>query len=182
VTDLGLTERVYSVRFIQDKGYVVTFRQIDPFYVLDLSDPKNPQLKGELKIPGYSSYLHPIDKDSLVGIGKEGNNVKLSLFDVQNPQNPLEVDKYDLDEYYSEALSNHHAFLMDYENEIFFMPGSQGGYIFSYTNNTLSLKRVVADIRARRALFIDEYLYIAGDDVIVVLDMKNWEEVNRLSF
>ncbi|MDP1629435.1 MAG: beta-propeller domain-containing protein, partial [bacterium] len=72
VKDMGLAERIYSVRFIEDKGYAVTFRETDPFYVLDLADPKNPALKGELKIPGYSAYLHPITKDKILGIGKEG--------------------------------------------------------------------------------------------------------------
>ncbi|MBN1168541.1 beta-propeller domain-containing protein [Candidatus Woesebacteria bacterium] len=182
VKDLGLTERIYSVRFIQDKGYVVTFRQIDPFYVLDLSDPRSPQLKGELKIPGYSSYLHPIDDDNLIGVGKEGSNVKLSMFNVSNPENPLEVAKYDLDEYYSDVLNNHRAFLMDYENKIFFISGSRGGYVFSYANQTFSLERAVSNISAKRALFINDYLYVVGDEAVVVLNMDNWEEVNRLTY
>jgi len=62
VKDLGLTEGIYSARFIKNKGYLVTFRQTDPFYVLDLSKPEKPELKGQLKIPGHSSYLHPIEK------------------------------------------------------------------------------------------------------------------------
>ena len=109
VLDLGLTERIYSVRFIQDKGYVVTFRQIDPFYVLDLSDPENPALKGELKIPGYSSYLHPITKDKILGIGKEGSNVKISLFDVKDPENPSEAAKYTLQEFNHSAPEPGHS-------------------------------------------------------------------------
>ena len=88
VVDLGQGERIYSVRFIEDKGYVVTFKQVDPFYVLDLSDPMNPEKKGELKIPGYSSYLHPITKDKILGIGEENNKVKISLFDVSDPADP----------------------------------------------------------------------------------------------
>lgn len=182
VKDLGLTERIYSVRFIADKGYIVTFRQIDPFYVLDLSDPKNPVLKGELKIPGYSGYLHPINKNSIIGVGMESGNVKLSLFNVENSENPLEVSKYNLDEYHSEAVTNHHAFLMDPENEIFFMPGGNGGYIFSFSGNQLSLKRVVTDVSAKRAVYINDYLYIAGDDKLVVINLDGYEEVNRLSF
>ena len=73
VQDLGKSEQIYSVRFIQDKGYVVTFRQTDPFYVLDLTNPNSPRLRGELKIPGFSSYLHPISKDEILGIGREGS-------------------------------------------------------------------------------------------------------------
>lgn len=180
VKDLGLEERIYSVRFIEDKGYLVTFRQIDPFFVLDLSDPKNPELKGELKIPGYSSYLHPITKDKILGIGKEGSKVKISLFDVASPENPAETAKYTLDEYWSDILNTHHAFLLDKKHQIFFLPGSRGGYVFSYKDFQLELIRAVSDIRARRAVYIDDYLYIIGDDEIVVLNEIDWEEVNSL--
>lgn len=180
IFDLGLGERVYSARFIEDKGYLVTFKQIDPFFVLDLSDPKNPQVKGELKIPGYSSYLHPISKDKILGIGKEGSKIKVSLFDVSSADNPAEVDKYTLDEYWSDILTTHHAFLLDKDNEVFFLPGSKGGYIFSYKKNELSLTKAVADIRARRAVYINNYLYIIGEDELVVLNEADWEQVNQL--
>jgi uncharacterized secreted protein with C-terminal beta-propeller domain len=182
VMDLGLTERIYSVRFIQDKGYVVTFRQIDPFYVLDLSDPANPQLKGELKIPGYSSYLHPITKDKILGVGKEGSYVKISMFDVSSPDNPTEISKYTMTEYWSDILNTHHAFLLDDKHEIFFLPGSKGGYVFSYENDGLELLKAVSDISARRAIYIEDYLYIIGDDEVVVLDENTWEQVNDLEF
>ena len=182
VKDLGITERIYSVRFIADKGYVVTFRQIDPFYVLDLSDPYNPELKGELKIPGYSSYLHPINKDRILGMGKEGSKVKVSLFDVELASNPKEADKYLLDEYWSDVLNTHHAFLLDAKHKIFFLPGSRGGYIFSYANDKLKLERAVSGIAAKRAIYINDYLYIVGEDKIIVLDETNWEEINNLKF
>ncbi|MFH1457418.1 MAG: beta-propeller domain-containing protein [Patescibacteria group bacterium] len=182
VLGMGLTERIYSVRFIQDKGYVVTFRQTDPFYVLDLSDPKKPEIKGELKIPGYSSYLHPVGGDQILGIGKEDQKVKLSLFDVADSENPFEQDKYILDEYYSEILNNHHAFLMDDKHKIFFIPGSQGGYIFSYADNKLKLIKAINEVQAKRALFIDDYLYIITDNNLVVLDENNWERVGKLEF
>lgn len=182
VIDLGLTERIYSVRFIQDKGYVVTFRQIDPFYVLDLSSPTNPELKGELKIPGYSSYLHPITADKILGIGKEGSYVKVSLFDVSSPENPVERDKYSLTEYWSDILDTYHAFLLDDKHKIFFLPGSNGGYVFSYENDKLSMVKAVSEIRARRAVYIDDYLYIIGDNKVVVLDENTWDKVNELEF
>ncbi|HKZ45714.1 MAG TPA: beta-propeller domain-containing protein [archaeon] len=180
VLDLGLGERIYSVRFLQDKGYVVTFKQVDPFFVLDLSNPANPELKGELKIPGYSSYLHPITKDKILGIGKEDQNVKISLFDVSSAENPQEVDHYSLSEYWSEILNTHHAFLLDDKHEVFFLPGSIGGYVFSYENNNLELKKAVSDISAKRAVYIDDYLYIIGEDKIVVLDENNWSTVKDL--
>lgn len=182
VLDMGLTERVYSVRFIEDKGYIVTFRQIDPFYVLDLSDPQNPEIKGELKIPGYSSYLHPINKDKILGIGKEGSKVKISLFDVSDPTNPTEAAKYTLDEYWSDVLNTHHAFLLDDKHEVFFLPGSRGGYIFSYKGDELKLLKAVSEVSARRAIYINDYMYIVGDSVLVVLNESDWTEVNKLEF
>ncbi|MFN3301628.1 MAG: beta-propeller domain-containing protein [Patescibacteria group bacterium] len=180
VYDLGLTERIYSVRFLEDKGYLVTFRQTDPFYVLDLTDPTKPSLKGELKIPGYSSYLHPITKDKILGIGKEGNQVKISLFEVSNPEKPIEIAKYNLDEYWSDILNTHHAFLLDNKHEIFFLPGSKGGYIFSYKDNKLELKKAIVGISARRAIYINDYLYIISDNKITVLNEINWEKINEL--
>ncbi|MBL7156027.1 MAG: beta-propeller domain-containing protein [Candidatus Pacebacteria bacterium] len=182
IKDLGLTERIYSARFIQDKGYIVTFRQIDPFYVLDLSNPNNPELKGELKIPGYSSYLHPISNNQILGIGKEDWQVKISLFDVSSAENPKELDKYILDESWSDVLSTHHAFLLDSKHNIFFMPGSRGGYVFSYKNNKLELIKVISDISAKRAIYLDDYLYVIGDNKIVVLNEIDWKEVNKLEF
>jgi len=180
IQDLGLTERVYSARFIGDVGYVVTFRQTDPFYVLDLSDPRNPEMTGELKIPGYSSYLHPIDADTVVGIGKEGSRVKVSLFDVSDPTNPREADKYELSEYWSDVLNTHHAFLHDAKHGVFFMPGSKGGYIFSYEGAKLKMVKAVGNVNALRAVYLDDYMYIIGRDAIVVLDEADWERVGEL--
>jgi uncharacterized secreted protein with C-terminal beta-propeller domain len=182
VKNLGKGEKIYSVRFIEDKGYVVTFKQIDPFFVLDLSDPGKPELKGELKIPGYSSYLHPITKDKILGIGKEDSNVKISLFNVEQPQNPTEVSKYTLDEYWSDILNTHHAFLLDEKHEVFFLPGGKGGYIFSYKHNELGLTRAVSEIMAKRAIYINDYLYIIGEDKITVLNEMDWSDVNELEF
>ncbi|MBC7074406.1 beta-propeller domain-containing protein, partial [Candidatus Parcubacteria bacterium] len=182
IQDLGLGERIYSARFIEDKGYLVTFRETDPFFVLDLSDPKNPTLKGQLKIPGYSSYLHPISKDKILGIGREDWKVKISLFDVSVPENPKELAKYILDESWSDILSTHHAFLLDTKHEIFFLPGTQGGYIFSFQNDNLVLKKAVSGISAKRAIYIDDYLYIIGENKIVVLDEIGWQKIQELEF
>lgn len=94
-------ERIYSVRFMQDRAYIVTFDRIDPLYVIDLADPAKPRIAGELEIPGFSNYLHPIGSDKLLGVGKEaavnkyGNTidlgVKVSLFDVADISQPKEV-------------------------------------------------------------------------------------------
>lgn len=180
VTDLGLTERIYSTRFVEDKAFVVTFRQTDPFYVLDLSDPRNPKMSGELKIPGFSSYLHPISNDLILGVGQENGKVKLSLFDVSNPSNPIERDKYNIDDYWSEVQSTHHAFQIDKKFSVFFLPGGKGGYIFSYSGGKIELTKAISNITARRALYINNYFYVVGDNKIVVLNEANWEKVNEL--
>jgi len=179
VLDLGVGERIYSVRFIGERGYVVTFKQTDPFYVLDLSDAENPQKQGELKIPGFSSYLHPLKNNLILGVGQENNQVKLSVFDVGNPSEPKEVEKYNLDEYWTEVQNNHHAFLNDPEKEVFFIPGGKGGYIFSYKNG-LSLTKAVADYSVKRALYINNYFYIVGDNKISVFNQGDWNLVNSL--
>ncbi|MFA4880283.1 MAG: beta-propeller domain-containing protein [Candidatus Doudnabacteria bacterium] len=182
VQDLGISERIYAVRFIEDKGYVVTFKETDPFYVLDLSNPEKPVMAGELKIPGYSGYLHPITKDKILGIGEENGKVKISFFDVSTAANPKELDKYLLDEYHSAILETHHAFLMDKKHNIFFLPGEKGGYIFSYRDEKLKLVKAVSEFNVERAIYLDDYLYIISGSKITVLNETNWETVKELSF
>jgi inhibitor of cysteine peptidase len=183
IKDLGLTERIYSVRFIGDKGYVVTFRQVDPFYVLDLSSPTNPKMTGELKIPGYSAYLHPLEGNLILGVGRdESGNVKLSLFDVSNPSSPVEKSKYVMDEYYSDVLNDPRAFLQDQKHQVFFIPGSQAGYVFSYSGNSIELKKAVTDYSPLRAVYINDYMYLLGADGLTVLDENTWEIVKQLEY
>jgi len=180
VTGLGRDERIYSVRFMGELAYVVTFKEIDPFFVLDMSDPKNPSLKGELKIPGYSSYLHPLSDNLILGVGKEDQYVKLSLFDVANPQNPVEISSLLLDEFYSEILSNHHAFLADRDNQLVFIPGSRGGYVVSYENQDLKLQKAFDQTGTKRGLYLDQYFYLVASGQLRVFDIDNWEEVNQI--
>jgi uncharacterized secreted protein with C-terminal beta-propeller domain len=117
VGGLGKGERVYAVRFVGDVGYVVTFRQIDPLYTLDLAVPERPRVLGELKIPGYSAYLHPVGDDLLLGVGQDATEegrplgTQLSLFDVSNLNRPTRLHKTSLGLGWSEAESDHHAFL-----------------------------------------------------------------------
>jgi len=182
VEDLGKTERIYSVRFIEDRGYVVTFRQTDPFYVLDLSKGNSPQLTGELKIPGYSSYLHPLETHLILGIGRE-QQVKLSLFDVSDPMAPKEISKYELaGEYWSEALDNHHAFLQDPKYKIFFLPGSRGGYVLSYKDQSLSLVKALEAPSVKRGLYLNDYLYIVSDSGITSFKEGSWEKIGEFIY
>lgn len=128
VEGLAPEERIYSVRYIDDMAYVVTFKQVDPLFAIDLSDPANPKVMGQLKVPGFSEYLHPIDGDTLLGLGyntkttPEGTTVtdglKLSLFDVGDPLNPTETQVYPLGGRQSESLAlyTHQAF-MSYDSQ-----------------------------------------------------------------
>lgn len=93
-------EDIYSVRLLGDRGYIVTFQKTDPLYVLDLSNPEDPRVTGELVIDGYSDYLHPVGDDLLIGVGKDSVNdgrtawyqgIKIALFDVSDPSNPAEI-------------------------------------------------------------------------------------------
>ena len=117
VGGLGKGERVYSVRFVGDTGYVVTFRQVDPLYTLDLSQPERPRVLGELKIPGYSAYLHPIGEDLLLGVGQDADEdgraqgTQLSIFDVSDLRKPTRLHTEHLGRGWSEAEHDHHAFL-----------------------------------------------------------------------
>jgi uncharacterized secreted protein with C-terminal beta-propeller domain len=117
VGGLGRGERIYAVRFVGDRGYVVTFRQVDPLYVVDLADPAAPRVAGELKIPGYSAYLHPVGDDLLLGVGQDATEqgqrlgLQASLFDVSNPSRPSRLDAHALGMATSEVEYDHHAFL-----------------------------------------------------------------------
>ena len=113
-----------------DRLYLVTFRQVDPFFVIDLSgDP--PKVLGELKLPGFSNYLHPYDQDHIIGIGKETSDngaqtlgVKMALFDVSDVSSPKAVDTYQIGgpQTESEALNDHKAFLFDREKNVLSIP------------------------------------------------------------
>ncbi len=111
VTGLGTGQRIYAVRFLADKGYVVTFRQVDPLYTLDLSDPTKPRVAGQLELPGYSAYLHPVGGDQLLGIGREGANVKAALFDVSNPAAPQQLSSLSFGSGLTPVETEPHAFL-----------------------------------------------------------------------
>ncbi|MDH3259640.1 MAG: beta-propeller domain-containing protein [Acidimicrobiia bacterium] len=117
IGELGKGERIYSVRYMGDMAYVVTFRQTDPLYTIDLSNPRAPKVLGELKILGYSAYLHPMGDDLLLGIGQDadeqGRNkgTQVAVFDVSDPANPKRIHKMTFDDGWSEVEYDHRAFL-----------------------------------------------------------------------
>ena len=134
LTHIAEQETIYATRFIGDRLYMVTFKRIDPFFVIDLSKPRDPKVLGELKIPGYSDYLHPYDATHIIGIGKETetsdwggvstSGVKIALFDVSDVTNPRLLSKVQIGDAGSDsaALQDHHAFLFDRAKNLLVIP------------------------------------------------------------
>lgn len=127
---LGMDERIYAVRFMGEKAYVVTFRQTDPFYTLDMSDPNDPLVVGELKILGFSNYLHPINGDLILAIGQNAtetgraNGLQISLFNVSDFSNPMRVKTYVEQGTWSssEAQYDHRAFRYLPQTKLLILP------------------------------------------------------------
>ena len=132
--DLATGERIYSVRFMGNRAYLVTFKQTDPLFTIDLSNPAEPKVLGQLKVPGFSTYLHPYDENTLIGFGKDAEDLgeggvktkglKLALFDVKDISNPKVLDTYLMGDMGSDsiALYDHKAFLFSKEKNILVLP------------------------------------------------------------
>jgi len=138
--DLAKGERIYSVRFAGKRGFVVTFRQVDPLYTLDLTNPIDPKVIGELKIPGYSSYLHMLDDNHLLAVGRAGTDegqiqgLKLSIFDVTDMASPKESHTFVMDDSsWSEAEWDHKAFTYFPAKKLLGIPVT--GYAQSQSND-----------------------------------------------
>jgi len=133
VAGLGVGERIYAVRFFGDTGYVVTFRETDPLYTVDLSNPAAPKVTGELKITGYSAYLHSAGDGRLIGVGQEATTdgrrtgAQVSLFDTANPAAARRVAQYHLAGAWTEVEGDPHAFLYWPEKNLVVLPVSGGG-------------------------------------------------------
>jgi inhibitor of cysteine peptidase len=204
-------ERIFATRFIEDKCYLVTFRQIDPFFVIDLSDPRYPTLLGELKIPGYSTYLHPYDDNHIIGIGMEESAVKISFFDVTDLSNPVEISKYEItgDDYWwgsSTALYEHKAFLFDEEKNLLVIPAGsyskESAYVFDITiEDGVQLKGIIVHeaeteekteedynywyydygYSIKRCLYIDNVLYTISEKMVKMNSLEDLFEINSLN-
>lgn len=135
VVDLGINEHLYGVRFFGERGYVVTYKKVDPLYVLDLSDPTNPVVAGELKMPGFSTYLHWLDEDHIIGLGLDAEEVsganfswfqglKLATFDVSDAKKPAVANELIIGGRgtTSYALDDHHAFTFDADTGTLALP------------------------------------------------------------
>ncbi len=136
-------EEIYAVRFLGDKVLLVTYRRIDPFFVIDVSNPEEPKVLGRLKIPGYSTYLHPINETWILGIGWEEGKVKVSLYDISNFSNPIEISKLTLEGFsrFSHRFRSdtYKEFLIDEDNKMIFLPIKKTYYIWrAYTEEEIT--------------------------------------------
>jgi uncharacterized secreted protein with C-terminal beta-propeller domain len=190
---------IFAVRFFEDRAYIVTFEQVDPLYVLDLANPLAPQLVGALEIPGFSSYLHPLDNQYLLGVGQQvGNNIppsgpvpiepvtqqgmKVSLFDVSDPANPIEVNSVVKESAYTPVEYDYRALavLNDSGRYKFSMPTEQWGRpeitgIWQHSNSLMLLE---VDTQAARPELLEratinasneqEHYIYSGDDRSVI--------------
>lgn len=193
VEGIAKGETIKSVRFTGDTGYVVTFKQTDPLFVIDLADPTNPTVKGELKIPGFSAYLHPVSETLLLGVGVDGTNdgqgngMKISLFDVSDPEKPIEVDKIEFNGINSQnrwayvqspAFYEHKAICWDAKEGIMYIPYSKHDRIWASSNGeTLSESYTTGVV----AVKVDNNAKaLQTDGTYIVNDFEN--ELSRVTF
>ncbi|WP_025618071.1 beta-propeller domain-containing protein [Salinispora cortesiana] len=171
VTGLGPGERIYSVRYLGDTAYVVTFRQTDPLYALDLSDHAAPRVTGELKITGYSAYLHPVADGRLLGIGQEADldgraeGVQVSLFDVREPAQPLRLDRWHRPDAWSAAEHDPHAFRYDPSTGLLAVPVNAGLRLLRVSGDTLTDQGEVTHPGGfiTRSLLVGDTLWTVSD-------------------
>ena len=207
--DLAPDEKIYSARFIGDVGYIVTFKQIDPLFVIDLSDPTNPIVKGELKIPGYSSYLHPYDENHVIGIGYNteengyggtvNTTMKMSMFDVSDLENPQEIFNVDIgtDYAYSEITYNHKVLLYKKSENLIGFPvttrsnnyyNSENGFMIfriDLENNEFAeYGKIMEELDYRtdveRVIYIEDKLYTLSRNYIISYDLNTLEQINKV--
>ncbi len=207
LTDFGIEEKIYSVRFIGKVAYIVTFKEIDPLFVIDLSDPKNPVMKGELEMPGYSSYLHPYDENHIIGIGFNvkdngyggvtNETVKLSMFDVSDLSNPKEVFSKTLGEGYSytNVTYDHKLLMYDKQRSLIGFPvtmKSQNGKM----QETILLLNIDLENKEfkthsqytmgsynyymRKVIYIEDILYILCDNKILAFNINTSDSIGTL--
>ena len=190
--NLAEGEKVYSARFMGDTCCFVTYKQVDPLFSVDLSDPKKPRVLGELKIPGFSDYLHPYGEGLLLGIGmdveEDGatvNGVKLSMFDISDPKDVKEVHKTVLEECYSTDVSyNYRAAFVDVEKNLIGFPGyqeQQEYYIYSYDKEkgfTCVFEKKLSGYSEVRGLYAGDRFYLVTEATVESYRLDNFEKVD----
>ncbi|MEM2074601.1 MAG: beta-propeller domain-containing protein [Zestosphaera sp.] len=185
---LASGERIYSARLMKNVFFLVTFRQVDPLFAIDLSNPESPKVLGYLKIPGFSEYLHPLPKDRLLGIGMEDSKLKISLFDVSDPTNMKEVASVKISPAWTPALHDHHAVTVHLDRSLLFIPVS--GYVWSYTsggmlvvtynNDYLAVKTLLQHENAVRSVYVGDELYTVSANLIRVFNIDSLEELGEI--
>lgn len=197
IEGLAEDERVYSARLLGDTGYFVTYRETDPLFSVDFSDPEKPEIIGELKIPGFSEYLHFYGGDLLLGIGMDvdedgftTNGVKLSMFDIRDNTDVKEVQKYVLKNVYSaDVMYDYRAALIDVEKNIigFSAEGGNGEryYVFSYDSDNgfecLMDETVNGNgYQTVRGVYIDTILYVVKGNIIEAYSMEDYKKVDDI--
>lgn len=198
VVGIGRGENTQSVRFLDDTAYIVTFRQVDPLFVVDLSDPTQPAVVGELVMPGFSTYLHPVDATHLIGlgVGASPGSLKISLFDVSKPASPLQVDAVEIGGAgcytWSAAQWDHHAFSYFADRRILSIPvsswtwtlegGSDGSdtlavYAVDPVAGFRELSRIDHDSPVSRSLRIGDRLYSISGTTVKIVDFADPSKV-----
>ncbi|MGN9812356.1 beta-propeller domain-containing protein [Micromonospora sp. BQ11] len=169
VSGLGRGERIYSVRYLGATAQVVTFRRTDPLYTLDLTDPAAPRVTGELKITGYSSYLHPVGDGRLLGVGQEADTdgrvrgVQVSLFDVRDPARPIRLDRWHVPGDTSAAEYDPHAFLHDPASGLVAVPVGDGVRLLRVTGDALTESGTVSHPSVTRSLLVGGVLWTVSE-------------------
>ena len=197
ITGLAEGEQVYSARLLGDTGYFVTYEQTDPLFSVDLSDPKNPEIIGKLKIPGFSEYLHFYGENLLLDIGMDvdedgftTNGVKLSMFDISDSSDVKEIQKYTLENVYSAAVMyDYKAVLIDPEKNVigFAADGNNGEnyYVFSY-NDANGFECLMNETvngngyQSARGVYVDNTLYVVKGNIIEAYDMADYQKTGDL--
>ena len=194
--DLAQDEQIYSVRFLGNLGYVVTYKSIDPVFTIDLSDPANPTLQSALELPGVSQYLHLFSDGRLFGFGQaldensRSDGLQLSMFDVSDPKNVSLEGKTILEDCYSNGLYNHHAILVSGSENLIGFPltnyedWGNSYQLYSYDGGSFNLRgKVDMDYfpDEARGIPIDGMLYICSAKLSYVIDLTSFEVVAELS-
>lgn len=196
VTGLAAGETIYSARFDGDYGYLCTYRTVDPIFALNLSDPANPTVTGELELPGYSDYLHVWSDGLLFGLGMSTqevtadgettavvNGMKMVMIDTSDPAKLTAQSSMDIDADYSEALSNHKAILVDSEKNLIAFPAEGSYLIYRYSEaDGFQLEKEISVTEwdwSNRGLYIGDYFYVVGSDYVNVLDLTTLENVSQ---
>lgn len=196
ITDLAEDEVVYSARFYGDTGYFVTYKQTDPLFSVDFSDPTNPQIIGALKIPGFSEYLHFYGDGLLLGIGMDieedgftTNGVKISMFDISDPTDVKEVHKYTIDDAYSsDIFYDYKAVLIDKEKNMigFSTYGSYEMYhILSYDEQDGFQMEMTEEVNGTsymttRGLYVSDRLYVIKGNALESYRIGTYEKIDDL--